>query len=149
MRDEKVRLSARSHSTPVDATVDVQRVRDRLGVLVLKYPTLASKPSKTSDIAVAIRYALGRCTPLLRYCDDAALDIDNAAERALRAVALGPNNYLFAGSNAGGERVAAIYTLIGSGETERYRSGNLYLVRALTHCQSSHHAHRRTFALKR
>lgn len=43
------------------------------------------------------------------------MEIDNnAAERALRAVALGRKNYLFAGSNAGGERAAAIYSLIGS-----------------------------------
>ena len=43
------------------------------------------------------------------------LEIDNnAAERALRAVALGRKNYLFAGSDAGGERAAAIYSLIGT-----------------------------------
>jgi transposase len=39
---------------------------------------------------------------------------NNAAERALRVVALGRKNYLFAGSDAGGERAAAIYSLIGS-----------------------------------
>jgi len=39
---------------------------------------------------------------------------NNAAERALRPVALGRKNYLFAGSDAGGERAAAIYSLIGS-----------------------------------
>ena len=51
----------------------------------------------------------------LRYCDDGRLEIDNnAAERALRAVALGRKNYLFAGSDAGGERAAAIYSLIGT-----------------------------------
>ena len=43
------------------------------------------------------------------------MEIDNnAAERELRAVALGRKNYLFAGSDAGGERAAAIYSLIGS-----------------------------------
>ena len=47
--------------------------------------------------------------------DDGLLEIDNsAAERALRAVALGRKNYLFCGSNAGGERAAAIYSLVGS-----------------------------------
>ena len=52
---------------------------------------------------------------LVRYCDDGHIDIDNnAAERALRAVALGRKNYLFAGSDAGGERAAAIYSLIGT-----------------------------------
>ena len=52
---------------------------------------------------------------LVRYCDDGRLEIDNnAAERALRTVALGRKNFLFAGSNAGGERAAAMYSLIGS-----------------------------------
>ncbi len=48
-------------------------------------------------------------------CEDGRIEIDNnAAERALRAVALGRKNYLFAGSDSGGERAAAIYSLIGS-----------------------------------
>jgi hypothetical protein len=64
---------------------------------------------------VAIRYALGLWPALTRYCDDGRLEIDNnAAERALRVVALGRKNYLFAGSDAGGERAASIYSLIGS-----------------------------------
>ena len=74
-----------------------------------------SKLSKKSDTAVAVRYALGRWDALLRYCDDGRLEIDNnAAERALRAVALGRKNYLFAGSDRGGESAAAIYSLIGT-----------------------------------
>jgi transposase len=73
------------------------------------------KVSRKSDIAAAIGYALGRWPALLRYCSDGLLEIDNnAAERALRAVALGRKNYLFAGSDSGGERAAAIYSLIGS-----------------------------------
>ena len=52
---------------------------------------------------------------MLRYVDDGRIEIDNnAAERALRVVALGRKNYLFAGSDAGGERAAAIYSLIGT-----------------------------------
>src|SRR3974390_2486315 len=73
------------------------------------------KLSRKSDTTAAIRYALGLWQALTRYCDDGRLEIDNnAAERALRAVALGRKNYLFAGSDAGGERAAAIYSLIGS-----------------------------------
>jgi transposase len=46
---------------------------------------------------------------------DGTLEIDNnAAERALRVVALGRKNFLFADSDAGGERAAAIYSLLGS-----------------------------------
>lgn len=71
--------------------------------------------SKKSETARAIRYALGRWQALVRYVDDGELEIDNnAAERALRAVALGRKNYLFAGSDAGGERAAAMYSLIGT-----------------------------------
>jgi transposase len=71
--------------------------------------------SKKSETAGAIRYALTHWRALTRYLDNGLLEIDNnAAERALRAVALGRKNYLFAGSNAGGERAAAIYSLIGS-----------------------------------
>ncbi len=71
--------------------------------------------SKKSEIAAAIRYALGRWRALLRYCEDCNIEIDkNAAERALRAVALGRKNYLFAGSDSGGEWAAAIYSLIGT-----------------------------------
>jgi transposase len=76
--------------------------------------TLA-KLSRKSDTAAAIRYALSRWPALTRFLDDGQLEFDNnAAERALRVVALGRKNYLFAGSNAGGERAAAIYSLLGS-----------------------------------
>jgi len=68
-----------------------------------------------SETAGAIRYALSRWRALTRYTEDGLLEIDNsAAERALRAVALGRKNFLFAGSDSGGERAAAMYTLIGS-----------------------------------
>jgi len=73
------------------------------------------KLSQKSDVAVAIRYALERWSALLRFSEDGRVEMDNnAAERALRAVALGRKNYLFAGSDAGGERAAAIYSLLGS-----------------------------------
>ena len=74
-----------------------------------------TKLSRKSDTTRTIRYALGLWTALTAYCDDGHLEIDNnAAERALRAVALGRKNYLFAGSDVGGERAAAIYSLIGT-----------------------------------
>jgi transposase len=76
--------------------------------------TLATLSQKSAT-AKAIRYVLGRWTALTRFCDDGRIEIDNnAAERALRCVAIGRKNYLFAGSDAGGERAAAIYSLLGS-----------------------------------
>jgi len=74
-------------------------------------PTL----SKKSELATAIRYALSRWAALTRYRDDGRVEIDNnTAERALRALALGRKNWLFAGSDDGGDRAVAIYTLIGT-----------------------------------
>jgi len=76
--------------------------------------TLATLSQK-SETAKAIRYVLGRWESFIRYCDDGRIEIDNnAAERALRGVAIGRRNYMFAGSDAGGERAAAIYSLVGS-----------------------------------
>jgi hypothetical protein len=73
------------------------------------------KLSRKSDTAMAVRYALGRWEALLRFCDDGRIEIDNnAAERALRVVALGRKNFLFAGSDGGGESAAAIYSLLGT-----------------------------------
>ena len=79
------------------------------------FETTLMQLSTKSALAMAIRYALARWAALVRYRDDGRIEIDNnAAERALRAVALGRKNYLFAGSDAGGERAAAIYSLIGT-----------------------------------
>jgi hypothetical protein len=71
--------------------------------------------SRKSDTTAAIRYARTRWAALTRFCDDGNIEIDNnAAERALRGVALGRKIFLVAGSDSGGERAAVIYSLIGS-----------------------------------
>jgi hypothetical protein len=76
---------------------------------------ILARVSKKSELAKAVSYILSRWTALTRYRDDARIEIDNnAAERALRTVALGRKNYLFCGSDVGGERAAAIYSLIGT-----------------------------------
>ena len=68
---------------------------------------------KKSSTAQAIAYALGNEVALRRFLDNGIIEIDNnAAERALRSVAVGRKNWLFAGSNKGGETAAIIYTLI-------------------------------------
>jgi transposase len=79
------------------------------------FEEILSKLSRKSETTAAIHYALVRWDALLRYTEDGHIEIDNnAAERSLRGVALGRKNYLFAGSDAGGERAAAAYSLIGS-----------------------------------
>ena len=69
--------------------------------------------SKNSDTTKAINYSLNRWDAFTRFLDDGRLCMsNNAAERELRAVALGRKNWTFAGSDEGGRRAAAIYTLI-------------------------------------
>ena len=69
--------------------------------------------SGRSDMTKAIGYGTKRWPALSRFLDDGRLEIDNnIAERALRGVAVERRNWLFAGSRAGGERAAAIYTVI-------------------------------------
>ena len=71
------------------------------------------KLSARSNLAAACRYMLSRWLALTRCFDDGRLSLDNnPAERALRGVALGRKNYLFAGSDRGGERAADMYSLI-------------------------------------
>ena len=71
-----------------------------------------SKLSRKSDTTRAVHYAQGRWPALIRYADDGNLEIDNnAAERSLRADALGRKNYMFTGLDSGGERAAAMYTV--------------------------------------
>ena len=72
-----------------------------------------SRISGRSDLAKAIRYALSRWDALTLILRDGRACIDNsAAERAMRPIAIGRRNWTFAGSNAGGERAAAMYSLI-------------------------------------
>jgi hypothetical protein len=74
-------------------------------------PTLSAK----SGLANAIRYALARWTALTGFCDDGRIEIDNnTAEREIRPLVMGRKNYLFQGSDRGGDSAAAIYTLIGT-----------------------------------
>ena len=71
------------------------------------------KISGKSELAKAIRYGLTRMKKLRPYLDHGFLEIDNnSAERSMRCVALGRKNYLFMGSERGGQSAAIAYTLI-------------------------------------
>jgi transposase len=81
-----------------------------------------NKISGKSQLAGAIRYAHVRWASLTRYTTDGRLEMtNNAAERAIRPLALGRKNWLFAGSDTGGDRAAIMYTLI---ETAKMNSLN-------------------------
>ena len=102
---------------PTDVRLNIRQTRARPLLEELRNwmeKALRSLSAK-SETATAIRYALSRWRALTRYTNDGLLEIDNStAERALRAVALGRKNFLFVGSDGGGERAAAMYSLIGS-----------------------------------
>jgi transposase len=71
--------------------------------------------SRHAEVAKAMDYMLKRWPAFIRFLDDGRICLtNNAAERALRGVALGRKAWLFCGSDRGGERAAAIYTLIGT-----------------------------------
>ncbi len=74
-----------------------------------------TKLSGKSELAAAFRYMHARWPALIRCFDDGRLALDNnPAERALRGVAVGRKNWLFAGSDRGGVRAAAMYSMIES-----------------------------------
>ena len=69
--------------------------------------------SGKSELAGAMCHGVSRWASLIRYLHDGRTEIaNNAAERSIRGIALGRKNYLFAGSDTGGSRAAAIYSLI-------------------------------------
>lgn len=97
------------------ARVRQERAGPLLDALHAWFAATLPMVSAQSDLAGAIKYALVRWTALTRYRDDGRIEIDNnSAERSIRPVVLGRRNYLFAGSDAGGERAANIYSLLGT-----------------------------------
>jgi hypothetical protein len=68
-----------------------------------------------SPLGKALTYSVNQWTPLNRFLEDGRLAIhNNACERALRKIAIGRANWMFAGSDEGAERAAVIYTLLGT-----------------------------------
>ena len=97
--------------------------------MVPRLPTLSAKSYTTK----AINYALNQWQAVLLYGDHGIAEIDNnAAERSLRSVALGRKNFLFMGADSGGERAAAMYTLIGTAKLNGI-DPEAYLLHVLTH----------------
>jgi len=90
-----------------------ERSKPLLDALHAWLRTQRAKLSAKNDLAKAIDYSLKRWAALTRFLDDGRLCMsNNAAERAVRGIAVGRNNWTFCGSDAGGERAAAIYSLI-------------------------------------
>ena len=101
------------HAPDLRKSVRQRTARPRIDDLATWLDAQLDLIPKKSELAGAIRYARSRWEALTRYLDDGRLEIsNNAAENAIRPLALGRKNWLFAGSDAGGERAAIFYTLI-------------------------------------
>jgi transposase len=93
--------------------VRTEKALPLLAQLKTGFESALAQVSGKSTLALALRYALSRWEALSRYTTGGRLEIcNNAAERAIRPLALGRKNWLFAGSDAGGERAAVMYTVI-------------------------------------
>ena len=100
------------------------------------------KLSAKSALAEAFRYTIKRRKALSRFVTDGRLEADNnIAENAMRGIALGRKNYLFCGSDTGGDRAASIYTLV---QTAKLNGVNpeAYLKDILTKIADGHHINR-------
>jgi transposase len=100
---------------PAEERLAVRKERARPLVIELEAWLRAqqARVSRKSEIGKAIAYALNHWKALTRFLEDGRICLsNNAAERALRGIAIGRRNWTFAGSDRGGERAAAIYTLI-------------------------------------
>jgi transposase len=100
---------------PIDERRAVRRVRVAPLVSELEtwMRTERARLSRHSEVAKAMNYMLNRWETFARFLHDGRICLtNNAAERALRGIALGRKSWLFAGSDRGGERAAVMYTLI-------------------------------------
>lgn len=110
-----IEKSVKGKSVPERSQVRQARAGPVLDALKNKLIKVRSQIPKKLPLAKAIHYALVRWESLVRFVDDGRIEIDNnPIERQIRPIALGRKNYLFAGSDAGGDRAALMYGLINS-----------------------------------
>ncbi len=110
-------IEADIRGKPPDERRRVRREKSKplLDAFEAKIQAKLATLSRKSELAGAIRYSLNHWTALTLFCGDGQAEISNAlTENALRCVSLGRKNFLFAGSDSGGERAAAMYSLIGT-----------------------------------
>jgi transposase len=108
-----IEADIRGQPAEVRRTIRQARSRPLITALRVALDDALRKLAPKSLMTKAIRYGTKRWDAFTRFLDDGRLEIDNnIAERAIRPIAIGRKNWLFAGSEAGGERAAAIYSVI-------------------------------------
>ena len=113
LRGPRAVARAGADGRPQDAARSPGHAPPRCDRRLARAPGARATPK--SPLGQAIGYVRKRWAALTRYLDDGRLKIDNSeVERLIRLVALGRKNYLFAGSDAGAERAAIAYTVLGT-----------------------------------
>jgi hypothetical protein len=128
-------IEAQIRGQPPDQRREIrqQQARPLLDSLELWLRERLLTLSTQSDTTRAINYMLNQWQALVYYCEDGMVEIDNnIAENALRGCCLGRKNFLFMGADSGGERAAAMYSLIGSARLNGI-DPQAYLRYVLTH----------------
>lgn len=108
-----IEADIRGRSPKERMAVREERSVPLLARLKERFEQILNTVSRKSSLAEALRYSLVRWPALTRYTTDGRLDMsNNAAERAIRPLAIGRKNWMFAGSDSGGDRAAVMYTII-------------------------------------
>jgi transposase len=113
--DELFAIEREINGKPPDERLGVRRERSKplVDALEIWLRNERRKLSSKAPVAKAIDYSLKRWPAFTRFLDDGRICMsNNAAERAVRGIAVGRKNWTFCGSDSGGRRAAAMYTLI-------------------------------------
>ena len=132
-------VEARAAFAPITERVELRRETAPLVDAFFGWAeATVAKLSAKSSLAGTFSYAINRRVALSRFITDGRLEVDNnIAENAMRCIALGRKNYLFAGSDTGGDRAASIYTIV---QTAKLNGVNpeAYLCETLTRIADGH-----------
>lgn len=129
--EDKIRKTEPEHRKKIRQENSKQIVED----IFANFKIVLTKLPRKSATVAAINYAVNNQVALMRFLDDGKVEINNnAAERAVRCIAIGRKNHLFAGSDAGGETAAVLYSLV---ETAKLNDINpqFYLAKVLATIQ--------------
>jgi transposase len=132
----------RGRSAELRRMVRAEQARPLIGALRLWLEAELHRVPPRGGLADAIRYALVRWDALCRYLDDGRVELDtNTVERAIRPIALGRKNHLFAGSDGGADRWAIVCSLIATARLND-REPYAYLKDVLERMTNGHPASR-------
>ena len=128
-------IESRIRGKPADERLQIRQSESVpiLNAMHVWLQAMLAKTSRHASLGKAIQYSLNQWVALNAYARDGIIEIDNnAVEREIRPIALGRKNWLFAGSDSGGERAAAMYSLLNTAKLNGLNP-EAYLTYVFTH----------------